>query len=131
MAKLIVKFGYMKPNKKNRAGFVEYIAKRDGVIKNIHFFGHKPATTKQNNLITNLLKKYPNMQSHELHKEFLNRKSIISASEFISYIEETMIEDLSHVDEYVQYIAERPRVVKEGHHGLFSMSDEPLILEHV
>lgn len=114
MTKLIVKFGYMKPNKKNRAGFVEYIAKRDGVIKNIHSFGDKPATTKQNNRIINLLKKYPNMQSHDLYKEYLNKKSISSASEFISHVEETMIEELSHVDEYVQYIAERPRVVKEG-----------------
>ncbi|WP_159633329.1 MobP3 family relaxase [Erysipelothrix anatis] len=131
MAKLIVKFGYMKPNRNNRSGFVEYIAKRDGVIKNIHSFGDKPATPKQKSLITNLLKKYPNMQSNELHKEYLNRKSIISASEFISHVEETMIEELSHVDEYVQYIAERPRVVKEGHHGLFSISDEPLVLEHV
>ncbi len=131
MAKLIVKFGYMKANKKNRAGFVEYIAKRDGVIKNIHSFGHKPATTKQNNLITNLLKKYPNIKSYELYKEYLNKKSISSASEFISHVGEAMIEELSHADEYVQYIAERPRVVKEGHHGLFSISDEPLVLEHV
>ena len=131
MTKLIVKFGYMKPNRNNRSGFVDYIAKRDGVIKNIHSFGDKPATDKQNNLITNLLKKYPNIQSHELYKEYLNKKSIVSASEFISYVEETMIEELSHVDEYIQYIAERPRDVKEGHHGLFSISDEPLVLEHV
>ncbi|QIK86635.1 hypothetical protein G7061_08435 [Erysipelothrix sp. HDW6B] len=131
MTKLIIKFGYMKPNKKNRTGFIEYIAKRDGVIKNIHSFGHKPSTSKQKNLITNLLKKYPNMQSHELYQEYLTKKSIASTSEFISYVEETMIEELSHIDEYVQYIAERPRVVKEGHHGLFSISDEPLVLEHV
>lgn len=35
MARLIAKFDYMKSNKRNRSGFVDYIAKRDGVIKNI------------------------------------------------------------------------------------------------
>lgn len=131
MAKIIVKFGYMKPSKKNRDSFVEYIAKRDGVIKNIHSFGQKPSTTKQNQLIKRIIKKFPKMIEHELYQEYQQKKTIYSASEFITTIEEKSLQELSNIDEYVQYIAQRPRVVKEGSHGLFSIQDSPLVLKHV
>ena len=131
MAKLIAKFGYMKPNKRNRSGFVVYIAKRDGVIKNIYSFAHKPVTKKQVQLIEKLITKFPKMTESEFqlnHQEF---QTIGSAFELITHIEESSLGELSNVHEYVQYIAQRPRVVKEGTHGLFSIQDEPLILEHV
>lgn len=131
MARLIVKFGYMKPNKRNRSGFIEYIAKRDGVIKNLQSCAHKPSTTKQSDLIDKLIKKFPDIKSHDLYQEYLSRKTIGSASELITHIEESSLQKLSNMQEYVQYIAQRPRVVKEGTHGLFSIHDEPLILEHV
>ena len=131
MARLIVKFGYMKPNKKNRSGFVEYIATRDGVIKNIQVFTHKPTTKKQSDLIDKLIKKFPDIKSYNLYQEYISRKTIGSASELITHIEESSLQELSSMHEYVQYIAQRPRVVKEGTHGLFSIHDEPLILEHV
>lgn len=131
MARLIAKFGYMKPNKKNRSGFVEYIAKRDGVIKNLQSFAHKPYTIKQSKLIDKLIKKFPDIKSHDLYEEYISRKTIGSVSELITRIEESSLQELSSMHEYVQYIAQRPRVVKEGTHGLFSIHDEPLILEHV
>lgn len=131
MARLIVKFGYMKPNKRNRSGFIEYIAKRDGVIKNIQSFAHKPVTQKQTALIHKLFNKFPDIKSHELYKKYLSSQTIGSASELITHIEESSLLELSTMHEYVQYIAQRPRVVKEGTHGLFSIHDEALILEHV
>lgn len=131
MARLIAKFGYMKPNKRNRSGFVEYIAKRDGVIKNIHTFAHKPVTKKQAQLIEKLITKFPKMVESELYLKHQSTQTIGSASELITYIEESSLEKLSNIHEYVQYIAQRPRVVKEGTHGLFSIHDKPLILEHV
>lgn len=131
MTRLIVKFGYMKTNKRNRSGFVEYIAKRDGVIKNLQSFAHKPTTKKQEDLIDKLIKKFPDIKSNELYQEYLSHKTIGSASELITNIEESSLQELSNMHEYVQYIAQRPRVIKEGTHGLFSIHDEPLILEHV
>lgn len=131
MARIIAKFGYMKPNKRNRSGFVEYIAKRDGVIKNIHTFAHKPVTKKQAQLIEKLIAKFPKTTESELYFNHLEFQTIGSASELITHIEESSLEELSNIHEYVQYIAQRPRVVKEGTHGLFSIHDEPLILEHV
>ena len=131
MARLIAKFGYMKPNKRNRSGFVEYIAKRDGVIKNIHTFAHKPVTKKQVQLIEKLIAKFPKTTESEHYLNHQEIQTIGSASELITHIEESSLDELSNIHEYVQYIAQRPRVVKEGTHGLFSIQDEPPILEHV
>lgn len=131
MARIIAKFGYMKPNKKNRSGFVEYIAERDGVIKNIHTFAHKPVSSKQAQLIEKLLAKFPQTTESELYTKHQECQTIGSASELLTHIEESSLEELSNIHEYVQYIAQRPRVFKEGTHGLFSIHDEPLILEHV
>ena len=121
----------MKPNKRNRSGFVEYIANRDGVIKNIHTFDHKPVTKKQVQLIEKLIAKFPKMIKSEHYLKHQETQTIGSASELITHIEESSLEELSNIHEYVQYIAQRPRVVKEGTHGLFSIHDDPLILEHV
>lgn len=131
MARLIAKFGYMKPNKRNRSGFVEYIAKRDGVIKSIHTFANKTVTKKQIQLIEKLIAKFPKMSESDLYIKHRECQTIGSASELITHIEESSLEELSNIHEYVQYIAQRPRVVKEGTHGLFSIHDDPLILEHV
>ena len=131
MARIIAKFGYMKPNKRNRSGFVEYIAKRDGVIKNIHTFAHKPVSSKQAQLIEKLLAKFPQTTESELYTKHQECQTIGSASELLTHIEESSLEELSNIHEYVQYIAQRPRVFKEGTHGLFSIHDEPLILEQV
>lgn len=131
MARLIAKFGYMKPNKRNRSGFVEYIAKREGVIKNIHTFTHKPMTKKQAQLIEKLISKFPKTIVSEIYIKHQSTQTIGSAFELITHIEESSLEELSNIHEYVQYIAQRPRVVKEGTHGLFSIHDNPLILENV
>lgn len=131
MAKLIVKFGYMKPNKKKRENFIEYIAKREGVIKNLNKVGNNPPTLKQRNLIKKLVKRYPEIKDDELFEAFNTNQSIATATELITHYEEKILQESSSRDEYVQYIAERPRVVKEGTHGLFSSHDEPLVLQHV
>ena len=131
MARLIAKFGYMKPNKRNRSGFVEYIAKRDGVIKNLQSFAHKSITNNQSQLIEKLLVKFPKMRESAFYLKHQESQTIGSASELITHIEESSLQELSNMHEYVQYIAQRPRVVKEGTHGLFSIHDEYLILEHV
>ncbi len=131
MARLIAKFGYMKPNKRNRSGFVEYIAKRDGVIKNLQSFAHKSITNNQSQLIEKLLVKFPKMRESAFYLKHQESQTIGSASELITHIEESSLQELSNMHEYVQYIAQRPRVVKEETHGLFSIHDEYLILEHV
>ena len=131
MPTVIVKCGYMKPNSKNRAGFVEYIAKREGAIKILENISNKPATKKQKQLIAKLSEKFPSITNTEQHKDYLKSKTISSASELITYVEEEMYHEIGNIEGYLSYIAQRPRVVKEGTHGLFSDVDEHIVLEKV
>ena len=120
MAKLIVKCGYMKKNNKQKGGFLNYIAKRDGVIKDLKIISSRPATPKQKEFIEEYGEKYKHYQEYE---SYLANKTVATASEFITKIEESMIQIQQYADIYLKYIAERPRVVKELSHGLFSFED--------
>lgn len=123
MPKIIVKCGYMKQGSKDRSGFVEYIAKRDGVIKLLETSKDKPATQKQKELIQNLVKEFPASKKTELYQIYEENQTLGSASELITHLEEDHYSELLEVEQYVSYIAQRPRVVKEGPHGLFSDED--------
>ncbi len=121
MAKIIVKCGYMKKDGKNRSGFMQYIAKRDGVIKDIEFIGNKYVTLKQKSYIDSILN--DNIKRLEEYKIYNENKTISNASELISKIEESNIHNSNNANLYMKYIAERPRVAKESSHGLFSDDD--------
>lgn len=131
MPRIIAKFGYMKPNLSTRSNFIEYISKRDGVIKNIESFKDKPVTSKQTKLINELIAQFPNVTKSRLYKEFETNQKLGLASELITYIEENHFEKLNNIEQYVEYIANRPRVIKEKSHGLFSSRDDPIILSEV
>lgn len=123
MPKIIMKCGYMKQGSKDRSGFVEYIAKRDGVIKLLDSSKDKPATTKQKELIQKLVKVFPASKKSELYQIYEENQTLGSASGLITHLEEDHYSELLEVEQYVSYIAQRPRVVKEGSHGLFSDED--------
>ncbi|MDE8037453.1 MobP3 family relaxase [Erysipelothrix rhusiopathiae] len=131
MPRIIAKFGYMKPSNVKRSSFLEYIATRDGVLKNIEKITDKPPTTKQLDLIKKLVNKYPKIMDYESYKTFEENKSVASASEFITEVEESHYRSLNRSKEYIEYIAKRPRVVKEGTHGLFTNTDEKIVLEQL
>ena len=131
MPRIIAKFGYMKPNNKSKSQFVEYIARRDGVIKNIQKNFNKPVTSNQLKLISKLLDKYPNARGSPEYESYTDNKTLGTATEFITYLEESFFNELSHNANYLEYIAKRPRVVKEKTHGLFSDSDDLLNLEDI
>ena len=56
--RIIVKTGYIK-GKAHKEYYVQYIATREGVEKYKSDHGDKPATTKQKQLISQLMKDYP------------------------------------------------------------------------
>lgn len=123
MPRIIAKFGYMKPNDQSKSSYVKYIAKRDGVIKNVTKNFNKPSTSKQEELIKHLLKSDPKLRSNDLYQNHLKYKTLGSATEFITDVEETNYQKLAQSEKYVEYIAKRPNVVKEETHGLFSLAD--------
>lgn len=131
MPRIIAKFGYMQAKNKKRSGFLEYIARRSGVIKNLETNSNKPATKKQKELIEKLIKDYPKTIKYDSYKIYNNNQTLDNASELITEIEEDYFTRLNHAPEYLSYIAERPRVQKEGSHGLFTSHDEKIILSNL
>ena len=129
MPRIIAKFGYMKPSNKTKSQYLEYIARRDGVIINMQKNFNKPTTANQLQLINKLLHKYPNSRGSPEYETYNQNPCLGTATEFITYLEESFFNELSHNANYLEYIAKRPRVVKEKTHGLFSDSDDILDLE--
>lgn len=132
MANLVTKFRYYKSKSKSvRGRYLKYIATRDGVEmvgKDIH---REPSTKNQRELIEKILKDYPDSAEMLEFEDYVNNPTVINASEFISRALEDNINIFTAEKTYADYIATRPRVEKNGTHGLFSQSDEKICLDKV
>lgn len=63
MARLVTKFKYLKPNRKqSKGGYAKYIATREGVEKIDESFRLSPATVNQAKLIQKLVKDFPDVK---------------------------------------------------------------------
>ena len=82
--------------------------------------GDKPATTKQKQLISQLMKDYPEAKKMFEYDDYTANPNRENASELISSVIDSNIHDIATKENYVDYISHRPRVEKLGEHGLFS-----------
>ncbi len=124
MPRIIVKCGYLKSNSKSdRGGFINYIATREGVVKITNSISNKKATRKQMNHIKDLINLYPDVKKYIEYDDFMKEQTIGNASELITRIEEDHYSELHGSEGYLQYIAQRPGVYKQGKHGLFGQED--------
>ena len=132
MANLITKFRYYKSNKsKARGRYAKYIATREGVELINESLKDNSATKNQLELIEKILKDYPDSIEMLEYDDFIKSPTVKNASEFITRaIEDNVNVFMSHTT-YADYIATRPRVEKNGRHGLFSSVDEEINLEKV
>ena len=131
MPRIIVKCHYYKAAMSRRSigGYLNYIAMREGVEKLDDEWKNAPVTDKQNELIGEIVKRFPSCRKEQEYAELQNCNTRSVASEFISRMVETH-PDLLREDSYLRYMATRPRTEKTaGKHGLFSDSDKPLDLE--
>lgn len=128
--KIIVKTKYLK-NQRHKEYYLNYIATRDGVEKFQMSHGDKPVTKKQQELIENLLKDYPDSKTIFEYEDYINEPTRRNASEFISAVMDQNLTDIATKENYVDYIANRPRVERLGEHGLFSDSGKKIDLSQV
>lgn len=129
---MILKWRYFKSNQSSHKDtFVKYIATRDGVEKCEDSWKNKPATVEQKRLINNLLKDFPNTKDSFEYKEFQKAETKYNASQYISKAIDENLDIIGKKENYIGYIAKRPRVEKQGKHGLFSQKDEEINLEKV
>lgn len=117
--RIIVKTGYIK-GKAHKEYYVQYIATREGVEKYKSDHGDKPATNRQKQLISQLMKDYPETREMFEYDDYTANPTRENASELISSVIDSNIHDIATKENYVDYISHRPRVEKLGEHGLFS-----------
>lgn len=132
MAKVIFKCNHIKSgNVNHKENMVGYIATRNGVqrleIKNKDF----PVTKKQEKFIEQLIKDFPDSKNLFEFEDYLQSKTLENATEFISTALEHNLEKVAKKENYVDYIANRPRVEKLTTHGLFNGGDEKIILSKI
>lgn len=132
MAKIILKWRYLKPGTRNHnQNLVKYIAKRDGVEKIDDSWKSLPVSVQQKKMIEQLLKDFPDTADSYEYQDYLHGPTQGNASEFITHSIEENVDRVDTRENYVQYIANRPRVQRFGSHGLFTDADVPINLKQV
>ena len=132
MPKIIFTSRYMKAAPAAQlANYVKDIATREGVEKIDESKRELPATVAQKKLIAQLLKDFPEAKNMLEYEDFKRYPTIGTASEFISTVLEWNQDQLSDRENYVDYLANRPRVERVGEHGLFTDAGTPVVISKV
>jgi len=133
MPRLILKCPYLKGGKAaaHLSYLVKYIATREGVERIPDSRRLLPATPKQRDLLEQIVRDFPDTKSLFEYEDYLAAPTVENASDFIGIALELNFEQLAKRENYVDYIANRPRVQKLGTHGLFWAGDDPLVLSNI
>lgn len=115
MARLILKSPYIKSTG-GASGYLRYIATRERVEL---IPDDRPPTRKQEQLISKLVKDFPDSKTLYEYEDYLTKPTKISASAFITLALETNWDAIHESEQYMKYIATRPRAERIGTHGLF------------
>ena len=119
MARLILKSPYIKSTG-GASGYLRYIATRERVEL---IPDDRPPTRKQEQLIAKLVKDFPDSKKLYEYEDYLTKPTKVSASAFITLALESNWDAIHGSDQYMKYIATRPRAECIGTHGLFGDSD--------
>ena len=119
MAKLILKSPYIKSTG-GASGYLKYIATRERVEI---IPDDRPPTRKQEQLITKLVKDFPEVKELYEYGDYMDKPTKANASAFITLALESNWDSVMQSERYMKYIATRPRAERLGEHGLFGDSD--------
>ena len=131
MPRIIFKCRYLKNSAVHLENLIEYVATRDGVEKISPVSRDNPITQKQELLIADILTQLLDTADLFEYEDYIKQPTAENASEFINAALDQNMDQLSHQEIYVNYIATRPHAEKLGTHGLFSDDDSPLVLSKV
>ena len=121
MARIVLISPYLKggQNAAKLAQRTRYVATRPGVELLADERSTFPATKKQRDFITRLLKSFPSCWELIEYEEYLDHPTQGSASAFIQQVREDYMEALDQKENFIDYISHRPGVQKDGEHGLW------------
>lgn len=132
MAKLILTSRYLKDAPPEQMeNYVRYIGTREGAEKIDESKKHLPATLYQKKFIKQLIRDIPQVKNMLEYTDFLLRPTMGNASELISCVLEQHLDLAAKRENYVDYIAGRPRVERIGEHGLFTDAGKAVVLRQV
>lgn len=133
MPRLILKCPYFKGSKSaaHLKHLVKYIATREGVEQLPDDRRQLPVTENQREQIHMIIRDFPDTASLFEYEDYLSGPTVGNASDFIGIAIEQNLHQIASKENYIQYIATRPRVYKVDSHGLFSGSNDPIILAHI
>ena len=122
MARLILKSPYLQCDRNHPvSGYLQYIGTRERVEL---LPDDRPPTRKQEQLITKLVKDFPDAQKLDEYSDYKVKPTKANASAFITRALEENWSAVQQSDSYMKYIATRPRAERLGDHGLFSDEDD-------
>lgn len=132
MPRIILKCPYLKgggeKTSAHLSNLVTYMATRNGVEKLSKTKANLPCTSKQEDLIQQIIKEFPEAKKLFEYEDYNENKTVENASEFISIALEQNFDKIGQRKNYVDYIANRPRVQRMGAHGLFTGGDDKIVL---
>ena len=135
MPRVIFKCPHIKGGTKKAAShlanMVEYIATREGVQCIDPGKMNLPATEKQIKMVEKLVREFPLSKGMEEYTDYLESPTRGNASEFITRAIEDNLDQIAKKENYLEYIAKRPRAQRFGSHGLFTGSEDALVLSRV
>lgn len=143
MPKIIVTSRYIAPSvpKPHLEYYTKYIATRPGVvINNSNSAGiepqkpshpNNPVSEKQKQMIDQLLQDFKDTKELFEYEDYINNPTQGTASELISAVIDRNADIVIGKSAYTHYLGERPGVVKDGEHGLFSWDGQSVDLNQV
>lgn len=135
MPRIVLKCPYLKGGAKKTAAhlsnLVTYMATRSGVEKLTKEKSSFPSTLKQEDLIQQIINEFPEAKKLFEYEDYIESKTVENASEFITMALEQNMDKIGQRENYVDYIANRPRVQRMGTHGLFTGGDDEIVLSRI
>lgn len=132
MPRLIFKCPYVKGGTKSAAehlgNYVRYMATRNGVERIAPGRSEWPATEKQTEMVEQILRDFPLSRGMFEYEDYLSAPTRGNASDFITRALEDNYDQTAKRENYLKYIATRPRAQRISSHGLFTGAEDPPVL---
>ena len=135
MPRLIFKCPYIKGGTSaacaHLENYVRYMATRNGVERIDPGCDGWQATKRQKEMIKQILRDLPLSRGMFEYEDYLMTPTRSNASEFITRALEDNYDRIAKMDNYLNYIATRPRAQRIGSHGLFTGEEDSLVLSQI
>ncbi len=130
-ARIVFKAHYLSGEKsKHIENYIQYMGTRPGV--EIFDDDGSPVTEKQKRLIEQLVEDFGKEMTDTFeYEDYLAKPTKANASAAITACLDAEYGNTATKENYIDYIANRPRVEKLGEHGLFAQTDAPLDLDEI